>query len=125
MTCIEPRPTAVFEVPMKTDKYYELALTTARLSEEFYRCLGQWKKNRHEERCRLACIKVAERYRPAVDEQIAYVYTLEMSPDIKPTLNNLLEHRSRFWKELENLGDLVRPRREAAVLRKDELTGGR
>ena len=91
---------------MKPDKYYELALTTAQLSEEFYRYVNRWKKDRQDEACRVACIRVAERYRTAIDEQIAYLYTLEMTPDIRSTLTNLLERRSSFWKDLEDLGDL-------------------
>jgi hypothetical protein len=90
---------------MRTEQYFELALATSNLSEKFYRCLNNWKNNGKDERSRLACADVAERYRQAVDEQIAYLHTLDRTPEIEQTLNNLLAHREQFWKDLK----LLRP----------------
>jgi hypothetical protein len=86
---------------METDLYFELALKTSLLSEEFYRRLNRWKSNGHYETNRTAYTDVAERYRQAVEEQIAYLRALDPSPEIEQTLNTVLEHRDQFYKDLE------------------------
>ena len=95
---------------METQLYFELALKTSQLCEEFYRCLDRWKSNGHYEANRTACTDVAERYRQAVEEQVAYLHALDPSPEIEQTLKNVLEHREQLYKDLE----LVQPKSSAA-----------
>ena len=54
--------------------------------EEFYRCLEQWKNDGHDESVRVACTEIAECYRRAVDEQIAYLHLLDSPPEAEQEL---------------------------------------
>ena len=88
---------------MRSSHYYELALRTAQIGDEFARCFNRRRTLPTEERKFLNCMALANRYRTALDAQIAYLQASENVEAVRETLQTVIRSKEQFEKALKML----------------------
>jgi hypothetical protein len=88
---------------MRSVHYYELALRTAQIGDEFARCFNRRRTLPPEERKLVNCKALADRYRTALDAQIAYLQVAEDADSVEETLQTVIRCKEQFEKALEML----------------------
>jgi Ser/Thr protein kinase RdoA (MazF antagonist) len=88
---------------MISSHYYELALRTAQIGDEFARCFNRRRTLPPEERKYVNCMALANRYRTALDAQIAYLKAASDAESVRETLQTVIRSKEQFEKALEML----------------------
>jgi hypothetical protein len=72
---------------MNSPEYQGLASTSAKYSDEFYRCIAEWFSGKRDEKKRTECSEIANSYRNALEAQIAFLRTREQTPQVQRALD--------------------------------------
>jgi hypothetical protein len=87
---------------MESKEYITLAVATARLSDEYYRCIAKGHSGGPLDGLKLTCTGLGLNYREALDRQIEYLRSVaERSADVVEALSFAEEALSLLERDLK------------------------
>jgi hypothetical protein len=83
-----------------SDQSFDLGLGSAELSEQYYQCFDRWNLKRNSDHLRAACVDLAERYRQAVVDHMAYLNSMSPSRERDEALMRDQEHLDLLLRDM-------------------------